>query len=328
MSNKIKKAVSLYSYSQQWIEQDDFGFEEMFKHLHSLGIHTLEIVGSQMFSQYPNIPETEVQELKRLMEKYDMEFYCYDGYTDHGKKPGHDLTEEEILHEVTFDIMSAKLLGCKIMKSQLPAKFLHRVLPIAEMYDMKISVELHAPETPSSEYTQEFVRVLRELNSPYLGLCPDFGMFIVKPNEILLKKYRDQGISEEILNFIIDNRFNGYDEDSMWKKVQSLGGCEKEHLAVSEMFGFLSWSKEADLIGLENILPYCNYFHGKFYHINEKFEETTIPYRKILSMISESDFEGYIATEYEGHTFRLNDALEQIERHIKMESEILDKLNK
>ena len=40
MSHNIKKAVSLYSYSEQWISQENFTYEDMFRHLHGLGIRS------------------------------------------------------------------------------------------------------------------------------------------------------------------------------------------------------------------------------------------------------------------------------------------------
>ncbi len=71
------------------------------------------------------------------------------------------------------------------------------------------------------------------------------------------------------------------------------------------------------------MLPYAKYFHGKFYHIAEDCVETTIPYEKLLNLVVESGFDGTIMIEYEGHSFYLNDAVEQIGRHIEMEKRIL-----
>lgn len=326
MSHNIQKAVSLYSYSQQWIERADFTFEDIFKHLYSQGVHIIEIVGSQMFSEYPIIPESEVQLLLDLAQKYEMEFYCYDGYTDHGKITGHDLTEEEILQEITYDIMSARRLGCKLLKTAVPADFLERLLPILDMFDIKLCLELHAPSIPSDDHCQTLARTIERLNTDKIGLCPDFGMFITKPNDILIQKHINSGVSREILDYIIQNRFGGDTEETMWGKVKAMGGNEIAHAAVSEMFGFLTWMQHADLEGLKTILPYCIYFHGKFYHIDENCNETTIPYEELFTIIAASGYAGYIATEYEGHAFHLDDAIEQIERHLKMEDRILENL--
>jgi hypothetical protein len=43
-------------------------------------------------------------------------------------------------------------------------------------------------------------------------------------------------------------------------------------------------------------------------------------------LIVDSGFEGVIMTEYEGHCFYLNDAEEQIGRHLLMERNILNAL--
>ncbi len=129
----------------------------------------------------------------------------------------------------------------------------------------------------------------------------------------------------ENLQFIIDNRHSGYTEEEMNKKMEEMGGGEAEKMAVSEWFGYMSFAP-ADIEGFKSILKHAKYFHGKFYHIGEDCVETTIPYETLLKLIVESGFEGTIMTEYEGHSFYLNDAVEQIERHLKMEKNILGSL--
>lgn len=141
----------------------------------------------------------------------------------------------------------------------------------------------------------------------------------------MLRNLLNDGANPALLDFIVANRHSGYSEESLWEKVVEMGGTQIDKLAISQMFGFLSFAP-ADLEGFKTLLPYCHYFHGKFYHIGEDCIETTIPYDKLLKMIVESGFEGVIMTEYEGHCFYLNDASEQIERHLLMEKNILNEL--
>jgi sugar phosphate isomerase/epimerase len=108
----------------------------------------------------------------------------------------------------------------------------------------------------------------------------------------------------------------------MTAKMAEMGGGEAEKMAVSEWFGYLSFAP-ADLDGFRTVLPFARYFHGKFYHIGEDCVETTIPYEKLIRMAVESGFDGTLMIEYEGHTFYLDDAEEQIARHIRMEKRIL-----
>ena len=52
-----------------------------------------------------------------------------------------------------------------------------------------------------------------------------------------------------------------------------------------------------DLIPL---LPYIYCCHAKFIHMNDEFEETTIPYREIIQVLKDHNWDGYLLSEYEG----------------------------
>ena len=56
----IELAVSLYSFTQRFVERDDYHVEDMFRTLHQLGVRQFEIVGSQVFDQYPRPRAREV----------------------------------------------------------------------------------------------------------------------------------------------------------------------------------------------------------------------------------------------------------------------------
>ena len=54
MKNNIDLGVSLYGFTQRYIEEDGYNFREMFEDLNKLGIRKFELVGAQMFQNYPN----------------------------------------------------------------------------------------------------------------------------------------------------------------------------------------------------------------------------------------------------------------------------------
>ena len=101
-----------------------------------------------------------------------------------------------------------------------------------------------------------------------------------------------------------------------------MGGGEPEKLAISEMYGFLSFGP-ADIEGFKTLLHRVQYFHSKFYHVTEDLTDPQIPVEKLLAAIVESGFEGVLLSEYEGHAFHLDDAHEQLERHLRLEQRIL-----
>lgn len=66
----------------------------------------------------------------------------------------------------------------------------------------------------------------------------------------------------------------------------------------------------------EKIMPYCFEMHGKCHYVDENLHEVAIPYEEIIPVIAESDYEGYIVTEYEDEGGY--DAVEQTTRHVAM----------
>ena len=52
-----------------------------------------------------------------------------------------------------------------------------------------------------------------------------------------------------------------------------------------------------DLIPL---LPYIYCCHAKFIHMSDDFEETTIPYKEIIQILKDNQWDGYLLSEYEG----------------------------
>lgn len=322
----IDFAVSLYGFTERFIADEGYGFEEMFKDLNRVGIRKFEIVGAQMFSSYPYVTEGEIEELLSLARKYGVEPFSYGGYADVGKFSDHDMSDEEMMNEVVFEMMTARRLGCSYMRApSFPARLWPMVDMFARIYDLKVGYEIHAPERPGDSHIQELAKVFKELNSAHVGFIPDFGSYIERPNQLSYDRFLEMGAKSELLDFIIENRWAGYTFATICEKLSSMGGGNAEKAAAADWFGFMSFAP-ADLDGFRSIMPYALYFHGKFYHIGEDCVETTIPYEELFRIILDSGFKGTVLTEYEGHAFYRNDAVEQIERHLIMEKNILEKL--
>jgi hypothetical protein len=130
------------------------------------------------------------------------------------------------------------------------------------------------------------------------------------------------GANQELIDLIISERHSGRSEDDLWTEVQTRGGGPAERVAIAEFFGFLSFGP-ADLDGFRTLLPRSLYFHSKFYHVDDDLIDRQIPIAALLTDIVESGFEGVLMSEYEGHAFHLDDAEEQIERHLRLERQLL-----
>lgn len=319
----IEQAVSLYGFAERLVDRREYGVDDMFAELNALGVQKFELIGSMVFDQYPRPKASEISAVLTSAERHGVTPFSYGGYTDIGRITGHDATDAEIMLDVTADLMTARDLGVQYLRAgSIPVHLLAQSASMAERYGIKIGIEIHAPSRPSDDKVQKLLAMMDELDSPYLGLVPDFGCFIERPAQPALDRHLANGASQELLDYVIAHRHDGLDEPGMQATIAEMGGGEAEKIAVSEFFGFLSFGP-ADVEGFRTLLHRTQYFHSKFYHVTEDLQDPQIPVERLLAAIVESGFEGVLLSEYEGHAFHLDDAHEQLERHLRLEQKIL-----
>lgn len=322
----IEQAVSLYSFEERFVDIDDYGVEHMFAELNELGVSKCELIGSMMFDQYPRPKSSEIEAILKAADRFGVTVHSYGGYIDLGKITGHEPTDADIMLDITADLMTARDLGANYLRAgAIPEHLMEASAAMAEQYDVRIGIEVHAPAKPSDAKIQSMLALMDELDSPYLGLVPDFGCFIERPAQPALDRHIANGADAALLDYVITHRHDGLDEAGMQAKVAEMGGGEAEKWAISEMFGFLSFGP-ADIEGFKTLLHRTQYFHSKFYHVTQDLTDPQIPVEKLLQAIVESGFEGVLLSEYEGHAFHLDDAHEQLERHVRLEQKILTQL--
>jgi sugar phosphate isomerase/epimerase len=318
--------VSLYGFEQRLVDVPEYGVPDMFAELVDLGVTKFELIGSMVFDQYPRPKATEIKAVLDAAERYGVTANSYGGYIDHGRITGHDATDAEIMLDVTSDLMTARDLGAPYLRAgAIPQHLLEQSAAMAERYGVKIGIEVHAPSRPSDEKVQKMLALMDDIDSPYLGLVPDFGCFIERPAQPAIDRHLANGARPELLDYVIAHRHDGLDEAGMQEQIAQMGGGEAERFAISEFFGFLSFGP-ADVEGFRTLLHRTQYFHSKFYHVTADLTDPQIPVDRLLAAIVESGFEGVLLSEYEGHAFHLDDAHEQLERHLRLEQKTLSAL--
>jgi len=325
-SGGIELAVSLYSFTQRFVERDDYDVRDMFRALHQFGVRQFEIVGAQVFDQYPRPRAAEVDRVLGAAQAHGCVPFSYGGYIDSGRVSGHTPTDEDVILDLTADLMTARDLGCRYLRAgHIPEHLLEPAAQLAENYDISIGIEVHAPSRPSDEDIQRLLSRYEDIGSARLGFVPDFGCFIERPAQPAIQRLLAMGARQDLLDYVIANRHSGVSELQMWDDVRARGGGNAERAAIAEFFGFLSFGP-ADLDGFRTLLPWSLYFHSKFYHVGEDLTDQQIPLGKLLTDIVASGFEGVLMSEYEGHAFHLDDAEEQVARHLQLERRILSSI--
>lgn len=325
--SKIKLGATLFCYGTDYARYE-YDFEECVKQAALAGATGYEIVGTQMIPSYPNVSDEFLGLVNSLKQKYGIGPVGYGANNDRGMRPDRDLTDDEMLADAILDLKAANKLGCKVMRAQYmlsPAAF-ERLAPYAELFDVKVGIEIHNPETPSSPAMKKYLEVIERTGSKYLGFVPDFGCLAVAPNRPKWIHALEAGVKEEHLQMAADLRTSGVPLEEAEKRLAEAGAHPAIAGALQGMYGFVQFHPKSELPGmledLRAILPYSFEMHGKFHYLTEDCVEPSIPYDEILGMLKETEYEGYIICEYE-------DALmcggtEFTRRMLTMEKRILD----
>jgi sugar phosphate isomerase/epimerase len=323
MSN-IKLGVSLYSFTNEYVN-GKLSLEDCIRTAAEFGAEGFELVGTQMLSSYPYVNDRVLEEFRAMTNAHGIEFVSYGANTDRGLRSDRDLTEEEMLQSSIVDVRTANKLGCKVMRAQylLSPTALGKLAPYAENYGVKVGVEIHNPETPSSPLMQQYMEVIEKSGSKYIGFVPDFGCFATRPNKPHWDEALANGAPLELLEMAAQLRFEGVPRDEARQRLLEKGANGAVMGAFQGMYGFVTFYNQPDFEGLKIIMPYVVHFHGKFHYLDENLKEASIPYQDILPIIQDSDFDGYIMSEYEDHLS--GRALEMTKRHLEMERKLLSK---
>ncbi|MDR0584041.1 MAG: sugar phosphate isomerase/epimerase [Treponema sp.] len=277
-----------------------------------------------MIPSYPYVSDDFLGQVRHCREKYGIGPVCYAANTDTGMLPGRDLNGDELFSAAMTDMESAHKLGCKVMRVQylLGPAVLERLIPYAEMYDIKMGVEIHNPETPSTPAIQNYLKVIRESGSKHIGLIPDFGLLATAPNVPHWNRALAAGATWETLELAARLRVDNVPLDEAQKKLAEANVHPAVFGALQGMYGFVQFSRNPDYEGLASIVPYTFEYHGKFHWLDEYNREPSIPYEKILPIIKASDFSGYIMAEFENEADL--DGYKMLKSFLAMEKKILD----
>lgn len=323
VENKIKFAVTLYSLSCEYFT-GKLDLEGCLKAVADMGYKGIEIVAAQMMPEYPHPTKEWMDEFKALLKKYDLSPVCYSAYIDMGIRSDRDMTEAEIFQSTLNDMMYASAMGFPIVRTQhaITPKIFETMVPYCKKFNVKLTIELHRPHTMHVPVWQEYMRVIDRCGKEYLGIVPDFSIFQRTPHKPFMDMAMRQGCRREVLNTACEILDKGGTVAEVLERFPDASDFEKA--TVADTYSNF-YSGSADVEDMRTLIQYAPYVHSKFYYLDEDKPDTCVPYDKLLPIIKESGYEGYLSSEYEGHHFTTEESsVEQLHRLIKMANKILE----
>lgn len=235
--------------------------EECFEDIHDMGAHGIEILANTHIENYPYPTDEWVEKWFRLCDKYEIIPVEYGNWIDSHVLGSRDLTTEESCEMLKRDIRLAHRLGFKVMRTKMPV----------------ITDELD-PVKNWREIIQMALPLAEKLG---IQMCPE----IHTPTNLK---------SEMVANFVefikeTGTKSFGLNIDFSVFRTEFAEGEYKDPQFTPNV--------PEDLIPL---LPYIYCCHAKFINMNDDFEETTIPYKEIIKVLKDNNWDGYLLSEYEG----------------------------
>lgn len=342
MNYDIKRSVSLYSYQQEYYE-GRLDLEGCIKAAAEGGATGIELLGEQMIDEFPVITPEFKEKWFGWMQKYGVEPTCYDAFLENHIYQNRTSTLREQIDMMVRDIKIAAELGFKTLRTLVatPMDVIEGSLEAAKEYDVKICIEVHAPFSLNSGWSEGYSEMIRRTGTKHFGFMPDFGIFVKEiPHEARAQALRF-GATEKGVN-MVDEHYkqrvaNGF---TKIKYDLNLGKAHKEYITTNGLFDLIedlkaagcneqdikyahgsftySWSEPQDII--DNI-DYIYHTHAKSYGVTEDYIEPCIPLDEVIAAYKKAGYKGYLSTEYEGQKLindaRETDSVEQVRRHLE-----------
>ena len=235
--------------------------EDCLEDMYDMGAHGLEILANTHIDNYPTPSDEWIENWFKLLDKYEIVPVEYGNWIDSYVLGGRELTTEESYEMLARDIRLAAKLGFTVMRTKMPV----------------ISDDL-APVKNWREIIKMALPLAEEHN---IRMCPEIHQPSVL-NSKMVSDYVDFIEQTGTKNFGLNIDF------SVFRNKFT------EHDYKPE--GYVP-SRPEELVPL---LPYIYCCHAKFNHMNDDFEETTIPYKEIIDVFKTHEWDGYLLSEYEG----------------------------
>jgi len=291
----LKLGVSLHSFTSEYITYK-WSLEDMLQLVSVLG-GGVEIVGPAHQRGYPYLTDEFERIFKSSIERWGLTPTSYGTYADPFMLKDRDLNEDELVDYMVPQLQSAAQLGFKIARMQyFSYPVIERLLPWAEKLDLKMGYELHVPLMIKSEKTRVLLDQIERIDSPYLGLIPDTGIFARSIPQFRLEATRQAGVSEELLARAVELWNAKTPGEEALPELLRLGLRKQNIGNIEFIWGSFGHSEPEEL---KDILPRVIHMHAKFFSMKDGVEPD-VRFEEVTKVLAENGYDGWMSSEYEG----------------------------
>ena len=294
--SQIKLGVTLHSFSVEYYTYR-YTLEDCLAAVGSLGpAQGVELVAPAMIRGFPEVSEEFKHRFRRAVEEYDLRPTAYGGYGDAERFTGRWANQLEQLDYLQRQIRAARQLGFPMIRVQPSEVVLTDLVDYAERYDVRMVIEIHSPM--AIEHIEPMIERVEAVNSPHLGFAPDAGMFCHTVAGVALRRYRELGVSAELIDLVVQRWRERVPAADVRAEVRNLGGGDDAQRLASE--AGLFWG-HSDPAAMRRIMPFIHHVHGKFFEVDDDGTDAAVRFPEVVTELQAGGYDGYISFEYDGH---------------------------
>lgn len=306
----IKPCVSLYSLQDEYLNKR-MSLGDIMRFVKEKGAGGVEILPDQMLKGAPKPSEETVAQWHALLEETGLTPVIADVFLNTNLYKNRTLTRKESVGLLIEEIRQAHALGIHLIRlvSMVPYWVIEPLLPYCEQYDVAVALEIHAAMAFDIPETQAFIEEMKRVNSPYVGLVIDTGIFCRRFPRVVRRYETANGTSEAIFDYIDALFERGSDLHTELKKhgfqyppeLEALIQSEHDRMFVPLCDGYENYPFKV----LDEYMPYIKHFHFKLFEMTPEGPEYSMDYAGLLAYLHANGYDGYVSTEYEGNRFTL-----------------------
>lgn len=308
--SKIKTCVSLYSLQDEYLNHR-MDLEQIMHYVKDCGAEGVEILPDQMLKGTPNPSEETIAHWNKLVADTGLIPVIADVFLNSNLYKNRSLTKKECIDLLIQEIKMAHKMGIHLIRlvSMVPYWVQEPLLPYCEEYDVAIAIEIHAGMAFDVKATNDFIQEMKRLNSPYIGVVVDTGIFCRRMPRVVRNYEISVGTSPEVFDYMDSLFEQGTDFHQVLLKtgyqypdeLKAAMKCEHDKFSVPLLDGYENYPFEV----LDDLIPYIKHFHLKTFEMTEEGPEYSQDYKALLQYLHDHDYDGYVSTEYEGNRFTL-----------------------
>lgn len=308
--SEIKTCVSLYSLQDEYLNKR-MSLKDIMYFVKENGAQGIEILPDQMLCGAPKPSEETVSHWHELIKETGLKPVIADVFLNTNLYKNRTLTKKESVELLVKEIKQADRLGIRLIRlvSMVPYWVLEPLLPYCEQYDVTVALEIHAAMAFDIPETRAFIEEMKRLNSKYIGLVIDTGIFCRRFPRVVRNYETQNGTSPQVFDYIDTLFEKGTDLHSVLREnhfnyppeLEAAIQSEHDRMFVPLCDGYENYPFEV----LDEYMPYIKHFHFKLFEMTPEGPEYSMDYKGLLQYLHDRGYDGYVATEYEGNRFTL-----------------------